>query len=106
MHPSIDNPNATAQPVPAYTEPDLERLMALAGKVQTDVGGAFAALLAYMGDQSGVFAALRDSGRCDGNTLARAANVDTRYLREWLSAMAAAGYVTYHADDETFSLTP
>src|SRR5690606_6810156 len=24
----------------------------------------------------------------------------------WLSAMAAAGYVTYHADDETFSLTP
>src|SRR5690606_11615389 len=29
-----------------------------------------------------------------------------RYRREWLSALAAAGYVAYDAQDETFSLTP
>lgn len=82
-----------------------ERLTEFAGKVMGDVGSAFATLLAFIGDQTGVFVALRDNGRCDSATLAKAAKVDERYLREWLSAMAASSYVTYHADDETFSLT-
>lgn len=88
------------------TDAATERLMEFAGKVMGDVGSAFATLLAFIGDQTGVFAALRDTGRCDSATLAKAAKVDARYLREWLCAMAASSYVTYHADDETFSLTP
>jgi hypothetical protein len=29
-----------------------------------------------------------------------------RYLREWLSGQAASGYIDYHADKSTFSLSP
>lgn len=87
-------------------QPDEERLAAFAGKVMGDIGGAFAILLSYMGDQTGVYRALRDNGPCSHRQLAAAAGVDERYLLEWLSAQAAGGYVTYHEDSDTFSLEP
>jgi 2-polyprenyl-3-methyl-5-hydroxy-6-metoxy-1,4-benzoquinol methylase len=75
-------------------------------KVMGDIGGSFAVLLSFIGDQTGVYRALRDRGPCSAAELARLGGVDARYLREWLSAQAAAGYVVYHQEDETFSLTP
>lgn len=83
-----------------------EVLEQLAGKVMSDIGGAFAVLLSYLGDQSGVYAALRDLGPAKPGALAAACAVDERYLREWLSAQSAAGYVTYDAATERFFLTP
>lgn len=85
---------------------DEQRLSDFAEKVMKDLAGAYAVLLSWMADETGVYRALRDTGRCDHETLAKAAGVDARYLREWLSAQAAAGYVVYHEDDDTFSLTP
>ncbi|HIK15306.1 MAG TPA: hypothetical protein IGS53_08490 [Leptolyngbyaceae cyanobacterium M33_DOE_097] len=85
---------------------DLAKLEAFAGKVMGDIGGALALLLTYVGDQTGVYQALRNTGRCRLETLAQAAGVDKRYLQEWLGAQAAAGYITFHEADETFSLTP
>lgn len=85
---------------------DAERLQDFVGKVLGDIGGAFAVLLSYMGDQTGVYRALRDHGPCTAQQLAGLAGVDARYLREWLSAMAAGGYVVYHDADDTFSMTP
>jgi 2-polyprenyl-3-methyl-5-hydroxy-6-metoxy-1,4-benzoquinol methylase len=90
----------------ALPEVDAERLESFAGKVMGDMGGAFAVLLSYLADGTGIYRALRDTGRCDAATLASAAGVDPRYLREWLSAQAAAEYVVYHDEDDTFSLTP
>ncbi len=87
-------------------EPDPDRLEAFAGKVMGDIGGSFAVLLSFMGDQAGVYRALRDIGPCSTTELARLSQVDERYLREWLSAQAAAGYVCYHEEDDTFSLGP
>lgn len=88
------------------TKTEAERIEEFAGKVTTDIGGALAALLAYVGDQNGVYRALRDHGPADSATLAAAAGVDERYLREWLGGQAAAGYVTYDPEGERFSLTP
>lgn len=85
---------------------DAERLEEFSGQVLEDMAGAYAVLLSFLADKTGIYRALRDTGRCEAATLARAAGVDARYLREWLSAQAAAGYVTYHAEDDTFSLTP
>ncbi len=84
--------------------PDEARLQAYAGKVLGDIAGAYTVLLCYIGDQTGVFTTLRELGRTTSRTLAQAAKVDERYLREWLSALAAGGYVTYHPADGTFSL--
>jgi len=38
--------------------------------------------------------------------LAKATGTRERYIREWLSAQAASGFVTFHADDGTFSMSP
>lgn len=83
-----------------------EQLNAFTGKVMEDIGGSFAVLLSFIGDQTGVYRTLRDIGPCTTTELARLSRVDERYLREWLSAQAAAGYVVYHEKDDTFSLTP
>ena len=85
---------------------DQTKFEELQGKVLTDVGGAIGLLMAYIGDQSGVYSALESLGPCGHEALAQKANVDARYLREWLSSTAAAGYVTYHPEDDTFSLSP
>lgn len=84
---------------------DEARIQAFAGKVLGDMGGALAVFLAYIGDQTGVYQALKLHGRSTVEQIAKSAEVDARYLREWLSAQAAAGYVTYHPEDETFSLS-
>jgi SAM-dependent methyltransferase len=38
--------------------------------------------------------------------IAKKAGLHERYVREWLSAQAASGYVDYQADKNTFSLSP
>lgn len=90
-------------PLPRINE---QRLQELAAKATADTAAALGVLLSYMGDQTGIYRTMRDIGRSDVPTIAAEAGVDERYLLEWLSAQAAAGYVTYHPDDETFSLTP
>lgn len=78
----------------------------LQGKVVGDVAGAIGLLMAWLGDQTGIYRALAEHGPCTHERLAHHARVDARYLREWLSANAAAGYVDYHADRDEFSMTP
>ncbi|MGF1607713.1 MAG: class I SAM-dependent methyltransferase [Rhodothalassiaceae bacterium] len=85
---------------------DQQKLEQLQGKVLADVTGAIGTLLCYMGDQSGVYDVLDAAGPCTAETLADKAGIDARYAREWLSANAAAGYVSYNPDDETFWLSP
>lgn len=85
---------------------DLQKLEALTGKVMADAAGAGAGLLAYIGDQTGVYRAMVALGRALPARIAAEAGVDERYLREWLGAQSAAGYVTFHGEDETFSLSP
>jgi 2-polyprenyl-3-methyl-5-hydroxy-6-metoxy-1,4-benzoquinol methylase len=92
--------------VTTQMQTDEEQLNTFVKKVMEDIGGSFAVLLSFMGDQTGVYRTLRDIGPCTTTELARLSRVDERYLREWLSAQAAAGYVVYHEVDETFSLTP
>ena len=57
---------------------------------------------------SRVFAALLvdDDGRMTSAELAKRTGTHERYVREWLSAQAASGFVTYHKDHDTFSMTP
>lgn len=91
---------------PGTPQVDETRLDEFAGKVIGDIGGAFDVLLGYIGDQTGVYRRLRDLGHSTAAELAKAIDVDERYLLEWLSAQSAAGYVQYDEPTETFSLTP
>ncbi len=77
----------------------------LVGKVMGDFAGAFSAVLVRVGEQTGLFKHLA-AGPADSAELASRAGAAERYVREWLSAMAAAGYVSYDPPSRRFSLTP
>jgi 2-polyprenyl-3-methyl-5-hydroxy-6-metoxy-1,4-benzoquinol methylase len=83
-----------------------DRLNELIGKVIGDVAGAMGMFMAYLGDQAGVFAALDGMGRVTVDELAAKTGLNAKYLHEWLGSVSAAGYVNYHAGDETFSIDP
>lgn len=83
---------------------DETRLNDLVGRVLGDLGGAFSVPLVRIGDALGLYQALCEYGPATPEDLAAAAGCAPRYLREWLSAQAASGYVTH--EDGRFSLTP
>jgi 2-polyprenyl-3-methyl-5-hydroxy-6-metoxy-1,4-benzoquinol methylase len=87
-------------------ELNMEKLEALAGKVVGDASAALGTLLAYMGDQSGVYRAMADGQSRTAEEIANIAQVDARYLQEMLSANAATGYVNYEASTNCFSMSP
>ncbi|MFI7611615.1 methyltransferase domain-containing protein [Nonomuraea terrae] len=78
------------------TSVDQARLAELIERIITDAGAAVAFPLALVGDRLGVFSALAAAdGPVTAEQLAGRTGLAERYLREWLLAMAAAGYVTY-----------
>ena len=85
---------------------DETRLNDLIGKVIGDVAGAMGVFMAYLGDKAGVFAALDGAGKLTLAELAAKTGLNEKYLHEWLGSVSAAGYVTFHAEDETFELSP
>jgi ubiquinone/menaquinone biosynthesis C-methylase UbiE len=85
---------------------DMEKVGQLAGKVVGDVAGAMALLMAYLGDKAGIFDELDGAGRLRLEQIAERTGLNPKYLHEWLGSASAAGYVTYHADDESFEITP
>lgn len=85
---------------------NIDKVNEFAGKVMGDIGGAYALLLSYLGDQSGIFRVLTECGPVTSDELASKANVDSRYLLEWLSAQTAAGYVEYDESSDTFFMLP
>jgi SAM-dependent methyltransferase len=84
---------------------DQAKLHALLGRAVVDIGANFHAALVVTGDKLGLFRALHDLGRATAADLAKRTRTHERYVREWLSAMAAGGYITYDGAGEEFSLS-
>jgi SAM-dependent methyltransferase len=59
-----------------------------------------------MGDKLGLYRTLAGAGGLTPGELARRAGVAERYVREWLNAQAAGGYVEYDPADGTYTLPP
>ena len=77
----------------------------LLGRMVNDLGAAVNGALVVLGDGLGIYTALADIGPATSRELAEKTNLNERQLREWLSAQAASGYVSYDAASETFFLT-
>jgi 2-polyprenyl-3-methyl-5-hydroxy-6-metoxy-1,4-benzoquinol methylase len=74
---------------------DDAKVESFVGKVLGDFGGAMTTVLTLIGDQLGLFAALAEGGPASSDELAARAEVDERYVREWLHGLHAAGYLTH-----------
>jgi SAM-dependent methyltransferase len=85
---------------------ELEKANALARQVGVDFGAALTVALAFIGDRLGIFKAMAEAGPLTSARLAERTGLNERYLREWASTMAAAGYVDYRPADQTFELNP
>jgi 2-polyprenyl-3-methyl-5-hydroxy-6-metoxy-1,4-benzoquinol methylase len=69
-----------------------------------DLGAVMHAATVVVGDQLGLYKALAAKPLL-AEELAQATETDPRYVREWLSAQAASGYVQYDPASERFSLS-
>lgn len=95
---------STADRQDAVTEIDEAKVEEFAGKIVHDLGIGHNSLLAYLGDRLGLW---RDLASHPGTTsvdLAHRCGYAERYVREWLAAQAAAGYITYDPATQTFTL--
>ena len=85
---------------------DPDRLNSFMGKMIGDFGTAMNASLILIGDKLGLYRTLAAKGPMNSTELARATGTSERYIREWLAAQAASGYVEYDAVSEKFSMRP
>ncbi len=83
-----------------------ERLNALLGQAVVEFGATVNAALVAIGDRLGLFRELAASGPLTSSGLAERTGTSERYVREWLAAQAASGWVDYDAGDERYSMSP
>lgn len=76
------------------------------GKMVQDLGAAVSTSLVITGDKLGLYKSLAAEGPLSCDELAKRTGTHPRYIREWLSAQAASGYVEYDAVKNEFSMTP
>lgn len=86
--------------------PDAERLNAFLGRMVGDLGAIATGALVVLGDRLGLYRAMRGGDKLSSAELARRTGTHERYVREWLAAQAAAGYVDYDDATNLFFLNP
>src|SRR5437588_10022049 len=85
---------------------DQAKAQAFVGKVLADTAALAVTVMSSIGDRLGLFKILAQQGPATSEELAECAHVNERYAREWLSAMASAGYLEYDPAARRFTLPP
>lgn len=96
-----------APPQPAETlQPDPAKLEQFMHKMVGDMAAAMSGSLVITGVKLGLYGKLAEIGAATSRELADRLKLDERYVREWLSAQAASGFVDYDASSGRFSMNP
>ena len=85
---------------------DEKKLMDFVFRAVDEVGATLNAALVVMGDKLGLYRALAGAGPLTSAELAERTGTAERYVREWLNAQAAGGYVDYDAESNRYTLPP
>src|ERR1035438_3515046 len=94
---------ATLEKTPNF---DAVKLNAFMEKAVMDMGAAMHAALIVIGDKLGLYKAMAGAGWITPGELADKTRTTERYVREWLNANAASGYVSYDAKTKRYELPP
>ena len=85
---------------------DMDKLMTFLGQVIGELGATVNAGLIVVGDRLGLYKAMAASGPVTSAELAEKTGTTERYVREWLNAQAAGGYVRYDPATQRYELPP
>jgi len=85
---------------------DQAKADAFVGKVLADTAALAVTVMSSIGDRLGLFKSLAQQGPATSVELADRAHINERYAREWLGAMACAGYLEYDPATRRFTLPP
>jgi 2-polyprenyl-3-methyl-5-hydroxy-6-metoxy-1,4-benzoquinol methylase len=83
---------------------DQAKLDEFLGRFVADLGATMSAPLTIIGERLGLYRALAEAGPSTPAELAARTGTVERYVREWLAAQAAGGYVTYDPATGRFHL--
>lgn len=83
-----------------------EKLSKLLKQIVLEMGAAANVPLITIGDKLGLYEAFSSSEKLSSDELAEKTNTSERYIKEWLSAQAASGYIEYDKESSKFFMTP
>jgi 2-polyprenyl-3-methyl-5-hydroxy-6-metoxy-1,4-benzoquinol methylase len=85
---------------------DMDKLQEFVFRAVGEVGATLSTALVVMGDKLGLYRALAGAGPLSPADLAGRTGTAERYVREWLNAQAAGGFVSYDPDSGRYTLPP
>jgi SAM-dependent methyltransferase len=91
---------------PAAQPLDQAKLHEFVMRAVGEMGAAMNAALIVIGDKLGLYKAMAGAGPMTSAELAKKSGTTERYVREWLAAQAAGGFVTYDAASGKYTLPP
>lgn len=74
-------------------------------KAVGDLTVGYTGVMVSIGDKLGLYRAMAGAGPLSAKEVATRASCAERYVREWLNAQAAGGYIGYHAVSDTYELS-
>src|SRR3981081_3120266 len=83
---------------------DMDKLNAFLGQVVGELGATVNAGLIVIGERLGLYKARAQAGHTSASELAEKTGTAERYVREWLNAQAAGGFVTYDPATQRYEL--
>jgi SAM-dependent methyltransferase len=85
---------------------DEAKVGAFVGQALGELGATLNAALVVIGDELGLYKAMAGAGPLSPAELAERTGTSERYVREWLNAQAAGGFVEYDPADRRYTLPP
>lgn len=85
---------------------DADKLQAFALRTIADLTAGYTGVMVSLGSKLGLYKALAGAGPLSAREVARRSGCAERYVREWLNAQAAGGYLGYHAGSDTYEMAP
>ncbi|WOB09397.1 class I SAM-dependent methyltransferase [Piscinibacter gummiphilus] len=85
---------------------DQARLEAFVGRAIADLTTGYTGVMVSLGAKLGLYKAMAGAGPMSAKEVAQRAGCAERYVREWLNAQAAGGYLAYHPRSDTYELPP
>ena len=84
---------------------DQAKLDSFVNRALGDLSGAYGGVMVSLGAKLGLYKAMSGSGPLAASEVAARTGCAERYVREWLNAQVAGGYVEYHAGSGTYELS-